>query len=50
MWWVSPVVYLSEPSGLVPMIFLDSLVMPQPTIGSMLNTGMRLRVRPEGEP
>lgn len=46
----SPMMYLSDPSGLVLITFLDSLVMPQPTIGSMLNTGMRLRLRPEGAP
>ena len=50
MWCVSPVWYFRLPSGLVPMIFFDSLVMPQPTRQSMLKTGMRLNKRPDGKP
>lgn len=50
MWWVSPVLYFNWPSARVPITFLDSLVMPQPLMQSMLKVGTRLISRPEGRP
>ncbi len=50
MWWVSPTVYCSEPSGLVPMMALDSLVRPQPVRWSVTKQGMRASSRPDGMP
>jgi hypothetical protein len=35
---------------LVPMIFFDSLVMPQPTSASGTKHGMRVSSRPDGKP